>query len=148
MKEGCKLEDKVEKSLANYDLTVKRRYRHRGGWLLETTQGPKLLREYEQIRGHFAFENKIKEILVLRGFERVDKALKNNADEYVTEAGSGSCGREPCETASNAGGRVRAGGRRRITACRCAPFGAGTEAHAGIETNPYIYEKEKTADRI
>ena len=63
MKEGCKLEDKVEKSLANYDLTVKRRYRHRGGWLLETTQGPKLLREYEQIRGHFAFENKIKEIL-------------------------------------------------------------------------------------
>ena len=163
------MEDKVEKSLANYDLTVKRRYRHRGGWLLETTQGPKLLREYEQIRGHFAFENKIKEILVLRGFERVDKALKNNADEYVTElesgekyviyqwfsgeepagkAGSGSCGREPCETASNAGGRVRAGGRRRITACRCAPFGAGTEAHAGIETNPYIYEKEKTADRI
>ena len=83
------MEDKVEKSLANYDLTVKRRYRHRGGWLLETTQGPKLLREYEQIRGHFAFENKIKEILVLRGFERVDKALKNNADEYVTELESG-----------------------------------------------------------
>ena len=60
MKEGCKLEDKVEKGLENYDLSVKRRYRHRGGWLLETTQGLVLLREYEQIRGHFTFENKIK----------------------------------------------------------------------------------------
>lgn len=89
MKEGCKLEDKVEKSLANYDLTIKRRYRHRGGWLLETSQGPKLLREYEQIRGHFAFENKIKEILALRGFERIDRVLKNKQDEYVTELESG-----------------------------------------------------------
>ena len=26
---------------------------------------------------------------MLRGFERVDKALKNNADEYVTELESG-----------------------------------------------------------
>ena len=79
------MEDKVEKSLANYDLTVKRRYRHRGGWLLETTQGPKLLREYEQIRGHFAFENKIKEILyVLQDKdEEVVRNLNNIKNEYI-----------------------------------------------------------------
>lgn len=89
MKEGCKLEDKVEKGLENYDLSVKRRYRHRGGWLLETMQGPVLLREYEQIRGHFTFENKIKEILVMRGFERIDSVVKNRAEEYVTELETG-----------------------------------------------------------
>ncbi|MGN1206310.1 MAG: CotS family spore coat protein [Eubacterium sp.] len=83
------MEDKVEKGLANYNLTVKRRYRHRGGWLLETTQGPKLLREYEQIRSHFSFENKIKEILVLQGFRHVDEVMKNIEDSYVTELESG-----------------------------------------------------------
>ena len=83
------LEDKVEKGLANYELTVKRRYRHRGGWLLDTAQGPKLLREYDRIRGHFAFENKIKEVLSMRGFERTDQVVKNKEDSYVTELDTG-----------------------------------------------------------
>ena len=83
------LEDKVEKGLANYELTVKRRYRHRGGWLLDTAQGPKLLREYDRIRGHFAFENKMKEVLSMRGFERTDQVVKNKEDSYVTELDTG-----------------------------------------------------------
>lgn len=83
------LEDKVEKGLANYELTVKRRHRHRGGWLLDTAQGPKLLREYDRIRGHFAFENKIKEVLSMRGFERTDQVVKNKEDSYVTELDTG-----------------------------------------------------------
>ena len=83
------MEDKQETAISQYDLMVRKRYRSRGGWLLETEQGPKLLREYESIRSHFQFENQVKEYLIEQGFEKIDDVLPNTGGELVTELESG-----------------------------------------------------------
>lgn len=83
------MEDRQETAIARYDLTVRRRYRSRGGWMLETNRGLKLLREYENIRGHFQLENKIKEHLIQNGFTRVDDVVPNEEGKLVTELETG-----------------------------------------------------------
>ena len=60
------MEDKQETAIARYGLTVRKRYRSRGGWVLETNTGPKLLREYETIGSHFQIENHVKQHLIDR----------------------------------------------------------------------------------
>ena len=83
------MEDKQEAAIAGYDLTVHKRYRSRGGWVLETKSGPKLLREYETIRSHFQLENSIKEYLIKKGFSMVDNVMLNTDGEAVTEVETG-----------------------------------------------------------
>lgn len=83
------MEDKQEAAIAGYDLTVHKRYRSRGGWVLETKSGPKLLREYETIRSHFQLENSIKEYLINKGFSMVDDVMPNTDGEAVTELETG-----------------------------------------------------------
>lgn len=83
------MEDRQEAAIARYDLGVRKRYRSRGGWMLDTGAGLKLLREYEDIRGHFNMENNIKEFLVKQGFTRVDSVVPNREGELVTELETG-----------------------------------------------------------
>ena len=83
------MEDKQETAVARYDLTVHKRYRSRGGWVLETNRGPKLLREYETIRSHFHLENSIKEHLIGSGFCMVDDVVPNIDGKLVTELETG-----------------------------------------------------------
>lgn len=83
------MEDKQDAVIARYDLNVRRRYRSRGGWMLETEAGLKLMREYETIRSHFQIENSIKEHLIQGGFTKVDAALPNSDGELVTETEAG-----------------------------------------------------------
>ena len=54
----------MELVLEKYDFQVKNRFRARGALLFDTDQGPKLLREYEELGNHFMWENEIKDIIV------------------------------------------------------------------------------------
>lgn len=83
------MEDKQETVISRYDLAVRRRYRARGGWLLETAQGPKLLREYETLHSHFEMENQVKKYLIEQGFTNIDDIMPNADGELVTELESG-----------------------------------------------------------
>lgn len=83
------MEDRQETAIDKYDINVKKRYRSRGGWMLETDRGLKLLREYESVRSHFQLENKIKEYLIQHGFTQVDDVVPNNEGNFVTELETG-----------------------------------------------------------
>lgn len=83
------MEDKQELAIAGYDVTVRRRYRSRGGWLLETSEGPRLLREYESIRSHFHVENKIKDHLIEKGFSAIDQVIQTREGDMVMSLESG-----------------------------------------------------------
>ena len=83
------MEDKQETAIASYGLTVRKRYRSRGGWVLETNTGPKLLREYETISSHFQIENQVKQHLIQHGFSMIDDVVPNKDGEPVTELETG-----------------------------------------------------------
>ncbi len=83
------MEDRQETAIARYELSVRRRYRSRGGWMLETNRGLKLLREYESIRSHFQLENQIKEHLIQNGFTQIDEVVPNEDGKLVTELETG-----------------------------------------------------------
>lgn len=83
------MEDRQDTAIARYELTVRKKYRSRGGWMLDTNMGPKLLREYENVRSHFDIENEIKAFLVEKGFSRVDSVIPDRAGNLVTELETG-----------------------------------------------------------
>ena len=83
------MEDRQEMTLEKYDFQVKNRYRARGAVLLDTNEGPLLLREQNRITGHFALENEIKEHLRQQGMIHLDFAVANREGELVTEWDTG-----------------------------------------------------------
>lgn len=83
------VEDKQELTLGKYSFQVKNRNRARGAVLLDTNEGPRLMREYERIQGHFAFENEVKERLAQRGMPLTDRVVYNIEGDPVTEWDSG-----------------------------------------------------------
>ena len=83
------MEDKQEQTLEKYSFEVKNRYRARGAVLLDTDQGPKLLREYEKIQGHFIFATAVKEMLAGKGMDMTDRVVYNRDGDPVTEWESG-----------------------------------------------------------
>ncbi len=83
------MEDKQELTLGKYSFQVKNRNRARGAVLLDTNEGPRLMREYERIQGHFAFENEVKERLAQRGMPLTDRVVYNIEGDPVTEWESG-----------------------------------------------------------
>lgn len=83
------MEDKQELALEKYVFQVKNRNRARGAVLLDTSDGPRLMREYDGIKGHFAFENEIKDALAERGMPLTDRVVPNVDGNPVTELDSG-----------------------------------------------------------
>lgn len=79
------MEDRQEMTLEKYDFQVKNRYRARGAVLLDTNEGPLLLREQNRLTGHFTLENEIKEHLRQQGMIHLDFAVANREGELVTE---------------------------------------------------------------
>lgn len=79
------MEDKQELTLEKYDFQVKNRHRSRGAVLLDTNEGPLLLREQKKITGHFSLENQIKEHLRQKGMTNLDFVVPNREGELVTE---------------------------------------------------------------
>ena len=83
------VEDKQELTLGKYSFQVKNRNRARGAVLLDTNEGPRLMREYERIQGHFTFENEGKARLAQRGMSLTDQVVYNIEGNPVTEWESG-----------------------------------------------------------
>ncbi len=83
------MEDKQEMTWERYNFQVKNRYRARGAVLLDTDEGPLLMREYNRVKAHFAFENEIKEHLRKQGMIHLDFAVPNKEGELVTEWDTG-----------------------------------------------------------
>ncbi len=79
----------MELVLEKYDFQVKNRFRARGALLFDTDQGPKLLREYEELGNHFMWENEIKERIVQRGSLLVDRVTANREGEVVSQLETG-----------------------------------------------------------
>ena len=83
------MEDKQTLTIEKYGFQVKNRYRARGAVLLDTSEGPRLLREYERIGGNFSFANEVKEILNKKGMTMTDRVVPNCEGELITEWDSG-----------------------------------------------------------
>lgn len=83
------MEDKQELTIGKYGFQVKNRYRARGAVLLDTSEGPHLMREYDRIKGHFTLENEIKAHLARKGMDKTDIVIPNQDGELVTEWESG-----------------------------------------------------------
>lgn len=83
------MEDRQEMTLEKYDFQVKNRYRARGAVLLDTNEGPLLLRERNKATGHFALENEIKEHLRQQGMIHLDFAVANREGQFLTEWDTG-----------------------------------------------------------
>lgn len=83
------MDDKQEMTWKQYRFHVKTYRRARGGILLETDEGPRLLREYSRLTPHFQFENQVKTFLREKGMNQLDFVVKNQEDKEVTEWESG-----------------------------------------------------------
>lgn len=79
------MEDKQEMTLEKYHFQVRNQHRMRGAVLLETDEGPLLLREQKKVTGHFALENEIKELLRSKGMRNLDFVVPNREGKLVTE---------------------------------------------------------------
>lgn len=64
-------------------------YRARGAFLIETNQGLKLFKSFEGSKNHLIYENRIKEVLIQRGFKNVDLVICNKAGDYISEDSMG-----------------------------------------------------------
>lgn len=83
------MEETQDLALAQYDITVRRKYRLRGGWFVETNQGPRLLRTCQASEDHFMFEHKVREYLAAQGFCRIDRVQANREQQLITELPGG-----------------------------------------------------------
>ena len=83
------MEDKQQLTIEKYSFQVKNRFRARGAILLDTDEGPRLMREYERIQGHFSFANEVKETLYQKGMTRTDRVVLNREGEWITQWESG-----------------------------------------------------------
>ncbi len=84
------MDDKHSEVFRQYDLKVYNMYRARGAYLLETNQGLKLFKSFEDSENHLLYENKVKEVLVNKGFTKVDVVLPNKNGEYITVDSAGA----------------------------------------------------------
>lgn len=79
------MEDKIEEILKQYSFQVLASRRTRGGFLLETDQGIRLLKEYQGTLSRLEFEERIKNCLVEQGYGGLDITYKNKKEEYFTK---------------------------------------------------------------
>lgn len=83
------MEDRIEDVFAQYDWGVNRAYRTRGAWILETTKGLRLLKNFDGKTKHLEFEHEIKESLYENGFALTDRFEKNKEQELLSQDTTG-----------------------------------------------------------
>ena len=84
------MDEKHSEVFRQYDLKVYNMYRARGAFLLETNQGLKLFKSFEDSENHLLYENKVKEVLVNKGFHNVDIILPNKEGAFITADSQGT----------------------------------------------------------
>ena len=81
--EGRRLLEKLREVYENYDFEVEKIIRGRGGYVLYTSKGLKLLREYDGSVGKLDLEAKIKKGLKEDGFFHVDAPVLTKEEEFL-----------------------------------------------------------------
>ncbi len=82
--EGRRLLEKLREVYENYDFEVEKIIRGRGGYILYTSKGLKLLREYDGSVGKLDLEAKIKKGLKEDGFLHVDAPILTKEEEFLS----------------------------------------------------------------
>jgi Ser/Thr protein kinase RdoA (MazF antagonist) len=86
---GLAVEDRSQEALKRYRLKIYNIYRARGAFLLETDCGLKLYKCFEGSRNRALFENKVKEHLLLHGYNNTDLFVKTLEDDVISEDSAG-----------------------------------------------------------
>jgi Ser/Thr protein kinase RdoA (MazF antagonist) len=86
---GLAVEDRSQEALKRYRLKIYNIYRARGAFLLESDCGLKLFKCFEGSRNRALFENKVKEHLLLHGYQNTDLFVKTMEDDIISEDGAG-----------------------------------------------------------
>lgn len=79
------MDEKIKEVIDKYDLQVKNAYRARGAYMLETTDGLKILREFRGTESKAVLAQQVKENLRERGFTRTDVYVRNRDGELISE---------------------------------------------------------------
>ncbi|MHB8129910.1 MAG: hypothetical protein ACYDEX_13010 [Mobilitalea sp.] len=83
------MEDRSQEALKRYRLKIYNMYRARGAFLLETDCGLKLFKCFEGSRNRALFENKVKEHLLLHGYNNTDLFVKTLEEEIISDDSAG-----------------------------------------------------------
>lgn len=78
------MEDRIEDVFAQYDWGVNKAYRTRGAWILETSRGLRLLKNFEGKEKHLEFEHEVKEALFEQEFTLIDRFEKNKEQNLIS----------------------------------------------------------------
>lgn len=79
------MDEKIKEVIDKYELDIKNVYRARGAYMLETTDGLKILREFRSTNQKAEFAQQVKEGLRDRGFVHTDLYVRNQEGELVSE---------------------------------------------------------------
>lgn len=84
------MDDKIENVIKEYPVHVTGKRRIRGAILLETKEGLFTLVNYRDSVAKLEFEERVKEQLISRDYQKVDKCIFNNQGEWLTKDNYGS----------------------------------------------------------
>lgn len=83
------MEDRSQEALKRYRLKIYNLYKARGAFLMETDCGLKLYKCFEGSKNRALFEHKVKEHLLLHGYQNTDLFVKTIEDDIISEDGAG-----------------------------------------------------------
>lgn len=79
------MDDKNEQIYSQYRLDINNVYKKRGFIYLETKDGLYMVKPYNYTEKKAETENLIREVLIKRGFDKVDYFIRNNSQGYLTQ---------------------------------------------------------------
>ena len=79
------MNEKSEKVLEQYNISINRMIRGRGGIIIATGQGYKLFTQCEKPDKYYERENNITQILKSAGFGNTDTYVRNNEGQLVSQ---------------------------------------------------------------
>lgn len=79
------MDEKIKEVIDKYELDIKNIYRARGAYMLETTDGLKILREFRSTAQKAELAQQVKENLRDRGFVHTDLYMRNQDGELISE---------------------------------------------------------------
>lgn len=84
------MDEKIKEVINQYELEIKNVYRARGAYMLDTTQGLRILREFRSTKAKAEMAQCVKEALRERGVLHTDVYVRNKDGDIVTENSMGN----------------------------------------------------------
>lgn len=84
------MDDKMKEVIDQYEVEIKNVYRARGAYMLETTDGLKMVREFRSSKERAEQAQTVKEALRDKGFVHTDLYVRNKNGDIITENAMGN----------------------------------------------------------